>query len=553
MAGLLRNFFHKEKDDNDGDNAEYSIAVEYSGPPVDYDIPRAFPVDVNQLPVATAVASASLSNSVTLPVIQPIVKSTPSNKKLSKEPKLGSEPALSSGTDGFIYSNVISCKQPNKADDLGAFKCADVENPSPKVGSSSSARLGPRNWDECTLPSSDGIGSSRRLPLHYGCDSSHGLSRSLELSELPNDQKEDIRENFQNYMDPTNCDSRESDLSSRTISSQIFSCKEEDTIEEAPSHVRRPSAVTFCDPESNDVVQNESDLSEAESSVTVRQMAIRPGKKGTCYRCLKGNSFSEKEVCIVCGAKYCIHCVMRAMGSMPEGRKCITCIGQRIDETKRKTLGRSSRMLRKLLSESEVKQKMNSEKFCGVNQLPPESVFVNHQPLSQDELYQLQNCKNPPKKLQPGHYWYDKVSGYWGKDGKKPSQIICSQLNIGGQIRQEASNGNTNILINNRVITKSELLMLKLAGVKYEGASSLWVSDDGSYTEEGMNQVRGNIWEKPKLCAVFFLPTPPGSIRTNGEENGVVPGNLQQKTLKKFLLVGNKNSGTSTIYKQVKE
>lgn len=48
------------------------------------------------------------------------------------------------------------------------------------------------------------------------------------------------------------------------------------------------------------------------------------------------------------------------------------------------------------------------------------------------------------------------------QEGKKPSQIISAHLNIGGLIKQNASNGNTNVLINNREITKEELLMLKV-------------------------------------------------------------------------------------------
>ncbi|KAJ8747643.1 hypothetical protein K2173_012819 [Erythroxylum novogranatense] len=520
MAGLLRKILpgvssvSKEDEGENGDhnNTEYSIALEYSGGPLSYDLPRAIPIDVDQIPVAVEFASTSSLSVKPLPVIQPIVRSNAPKKKLLMEPKYGSfDAVIRSRTRRPSNGNDMSGKLLDELHCLSASECEDSNMSVPKIGDSGQCV----NRVKCRSPLSDGVGSSAR-----------SLSKSSKGSQSPGQIGEDgSREDFQDYMNRINCDSRESDLSSRSISSDIFSCKEEDRVAEPACHVRRPSAVTFCDPETNDVVQLESELSEAESSIPARRMAVRPGKKGTCYRCLKGNRFIVKEICIVCGAKYCGNCVMRAMGSMPEGRKCITCIGQRIDEAKRKTLGK----------------------------LPSELIYVNREQLSEEELYQLQNCRNPPKKLEPGYYWYDKQSGYWGKEGKKPCQVISSQLDVGGQIQRDASNGDTNILINGREITKPEMRMLQFAGVKCEGATSLWVTDDGSYQEEGMNNILGNIWKKPKkvklICSLLSLPTP---VRNGGEENGVLANNFEQKTLHKLLLVGNQNSGTSTVFKQAK-
>lgn len=72
-------------------------------------------------------------------------------------------------------------------------------------------------------------------------------------------------------------------------------------------------------------------------------------------------------------------------------------------------------MLKKLLADESIKQIMKAEISCEVNQLPPHLVCVNDKPLSIEELVMLQGCSNPPKKLRPGMYWYDKVSGFWGK------------------------------------------------------------------------------------------------------------------------------------------
>ncbi|KAL0796219.1 hypothetical protein Bca101_067596 [Brassica carinata] len=154
----------------------------------------------------------------------------------------------------------------------------------------------------------------------------------------------------------------------------------------------------------------------------------------------------------------------RAMGDMPEGRKCVTCIGHRVSESNRKSLGKCSRMLKRLLTDSELQQVMLDEVTCKANQLYVRLISVNGRPLSEEELDRLQTCPNPPKKLKPGDYWYDKLAGYWGKVGEKPCQIISHNMNIGGAMMEHASNGDTDILINFRERTKTELMMLKEFG-----------------------------------------------------------------------------------------
>ncbi|KAJ6740217.1 EXTRA-LARGE GUANINE NUCLEOTIDE-BINDING PROTEIN 1 [Salix purpurea] len=525
------------------DGVQYSFALEYTGPPVGYDIPRAVPINVNKIPVAAVVSHINFPRKITLPVVKPLLPSSDT----SKNP-----------------NSVITGNIPGK--DCGSEEGVITVSPTSVIERAA----------DCNLQESvfSGELSSSGL-LNDGARS----SSTIEFSDSFDDKSRDeslLKLRVSNELSSIrDWESNESVLSSVDVddeypSSRVSLVKVSNN--DVNGEGRKAPVVTFRDIESDDGVGevtsdtdggfegNEGFLEEEEKAIRVKREARSKGKKGSCYRCFKGNRFTEKEVCLVCDAKYCSNCVLRAMGSMPEGRKCVTCIGFPIDEPKRGSLGKCSRMLKRLLNDLEVRQVMKAEKLCEANQLPPEYVYVNGEPLCHEELVILQTCSNPPKKMKPGNYWYDKVSGFWGKEGQKPSQIISPHLNVGGPIKANASNGNSLVFINGREITKVELRMLQLAGVQCAGNPHFWVNEDGSYQEEGQKNTKGYIWGKAGMklvCAFLSLPVPFKPSNSCGEQvnsliSRSVPDYLEQRTLLKLLLVGNSGSGTSTIFKQAK-
>jgi hypothetical protein len=292
-------------------NLDYSIALEYDGPPVAYEVPRIDPVDMADVPTAEPVSgSYRLGNSVVpvAPVFRP--------------------------------------------------RRADPAPPPARVrGNSESANSAP----------------------HDAGDSDH--------DEDSRQASREFARSWQGHMD-----------SNRPAV--------------AAPEGRRSHVVTFglADDSKYD---DSSELDDTRSEQFVA--ATRKEKRDkTCDRCGR-RKWEGKESCIVCDKRYCGYCLLRAMGSMPEGRKCITCIGRPIDESKRSKLGKSSRILSRLLSALEVRQILKAERECQANQLRPEQIVVNGCPLCQEEMSDLLSCSRPPQNLKPGRYWYDKESGLWGK------------------------------------------------------------------------------------------------------------------------------------------
>ncbi|KAK9691145.1 hypothetical protein RND81_09G178900 [Saponaria officinalis] len=394
-------------------NPDFSIALPYTGSPLNHTfLPKVLPLDLHSIPTAKPALSLPLLDPFSLPVVQPV--------------SFAAFPDSYSGACRDFHS----FKGFDKCSRLVSFS-GDLEH------------------DKCLPMSCNGvIESSGSLGFSTSTrDHSHEFSESSNMLDTPLDRNDLDILGLQNGMS-------NSDHITRALSGVI--CYEEEEEEESDGEhlecrrTKKPN-VTFRDQEdSNDMIYQEDSVYPEDEFSRERPVAQKPPKRGRKY-------------CLVCEDKYCHSCILRAMGSMSEGRKCLTCIGYPVDDLKRHRLGRCSRILKGLLKEEEIKQIMNNEVSCATNQLPPECIFVNGSPLRIEELMELRNCSNPPTCLNPGNYWYDRVSGFWGKEGQKPCQIISPHLKVGDpKMKRDSSNGNTNVLINGREITTAELWMLKV-------------------------------------------------------------------------------------------
>ena len=300
-------------------NLDYSIAIEYDGPPVAHDLPRVEPVDLNYptIPTAEPVSeSQRIINGGMLPVVDPIP---------------------------LPVSRIAGC----------------AGSPSRSESPRGSGRSGSSESEVSVLQNEEFSDNSRSGSLSGSAQSSPGRQPTQSVNEP-----------------------------------------------------RRVAVVTFETVEKSK--SSELYMERTTSSPQYVGVSRKEKRKRVCYRCGK-RKWESKESCLVCDSRYCSYCVLRAMGSMPEGRKCVQCIGRSIDESKRSRLGKNSRILSRLLSPLEVRQILKAEKECPANQLRPEQLFVNGCPLRQEEMTELLSCPLPPQKLKPGRYWYDKESGLWGK------------------------------------------------------------------------------------------------------------------------------------------
>jgi hypothetical protein len=86
-------------------------------------------------------------------------------------------------------------------------------------------------------------------------------------------------------------------------------------------------------------------------------------------------------------------------------------------------------------------------------------IVVNGVELSVETVQALQQIY--PVEIAPGEYWYDMVSGAWGRDGEPIAGQMMAGLDLGGPLRADASRGTADVFVNGRQITMGEKAFLE--------------------------------------------------------------------------------------------
>ena len=111
-----------------------------------------------------------------------------------------------------------------------------------------------------------------------------------------------------------------------------------------------------------------------------------------------------------------------------------------------------------------------------------QAVIVNGEQLPNSAVIALQLAYRTI--IPSGRYWYDAVSGLWGREGQPFAGQMQPGLQLGGELKANASDGDTDVYVNGRRLPRAELYSLQqLVGPVRPGR--YWLDPYGNAGFEG--------------------------------------------------------------------
>jgi hypothetical protein len=111
-----------------------------------------------------------------------------------------------------------------------------------------------------------------------------------------------------------------------------------------------------------------------------------------------------------------------------------------------------------------------------------DAVIFNGISLSQLQITEFEKIYGQPPK--PGHYWYDKMSGLYGLAGQPAGGFMYAGHDF-GTLAQNASNGNTRVMINGRELPQTEYMLLNQMIGNFVLPGSYWLDAQGNAGMQG--------------------------------------------------------------------
>ncbi len=112
-----------------------------------------------------------------------------------------------------------------------------------------------------------------------------------------------------------------------------------------------------------------------------------------------------------------------------------------------------------------------------VERIDQGAIVVNGQALSAETVRQLQQLY--PVAIPPGRYWYDAISGAWGRDGEPIAGQMLAGLSLGGPLMATASRGSSGVFINGRQITDGEKAYIERLCQTPVAPARYWIMSTG--------------------------------------------------------------------------